>query len=878
MRSGEAYGPGWRFAPNMNWVYDLAHNFRGDVKFASVGTYPDLYMYTDNRSGMVIAVPDTADTTSQRLIRLDWTFVGEEANGADPVSWDDLGMRYNFYQEDTPFGATDVQPCKRVVYEDIYDDIDYHVLSNAHGPKWLIVIRPGGHPEDIVLQFSGQDSLKVNVDEGLEILKGTDLVVLNQALAYQQDGEDIVPVDWQPNYAHDEGSVHVNFNLGEYDTDLPLILEIMPWQPAMPPPEDAWTALPEWCTNLAGSGGNDMVSGLDHDGEGNVYYTGHSNSLDGLPVTTGLVVEPIGNYDFIIGRFNEHYEMEVLGTWLTYMGGAQDDRGFSVAYDGENDRVAACGRATSNTTALVKYTGDQYHSGGYGAIAVFDGASGVREYCTQLPGWGPFLGDPKDLEYDVDGNLHVVGTGDLYLMDVVDPSGDIDYTMEPGFADPEWLAFDAYVARFDPGMHLTWFTAFGGPQEDGANSLAMDHANGKLYIGGYTYSNNLEWPGYCQNDWAGDFPLCPGGGWFQDALNAVNNDPDQGCDGFVACFDLTTLHLDWSTYFGSLGNRESITDLAVNSLGDLYAVGCTNIAYMSGANCTWDADGFPHCTPTGAYLDNSNLGAIGAHFIARFSLEHDLTWSSFLSGDWAEYNELSGGGYRIPRVTCDDEDNVFVHGSTSSGASNFGGGTDVIPMHWNSGYYNHFDHNDPQPGTDPAPAFDGYIAGFKPDCTVLYASFIGGIGQDFVGDIEAFSGRLYVGGATGANLHFPLQCPTLPGYQPYCAEPTPVVGDHDGYLAQLRYDYTVGMNAPVTSPYGPLRLYPNPAMQELTIDFAGRSADRLDVLDAMGRIISSHQTTSRVRVSIPVDRLAPGPYVIRAADETGVRTSRFIKH
>lgn len=701
---------------------------------------------------------------------------------------------------------------------------------------------------------------------------------LKQARAYQQQGNTIVPVAWQPQYHHNAGSVHVSFDLGSYDHTLPLILEITPWQPpAPPPPDDVWTALPEWCTNMAGTGGDDMVSGLDHDANGNVYYTGHSNSIAGLPVTAGLVTIPAGTYDFIVGRFNEHYEMEVLGTWLTYMGGAMDDRGFAVAYDPVSDQVAACGRAWSNTTSLEQYNSGQYHTAGYGAIATFNAGSGQRTWCTQLKYPFSANGDPNDLAYDADGNLYVVGYGDLNYMDYVDLVGSADCFLHPGFPDPEWLPFDAFVCRFDGDMHLTWFTAFGGTCEDGATSVAIDEANGKLYMAGYTNSPNFEFPGYCQSTWPGDFPLCPGGGWFQDSLNAVNNDPDQGSDGFVTCFDLATLHEQWSTYFGSIGDRERITDLAVNSLGDLYAVGWTNIAYMSGANCAWDADGFPHCTPAGAYLDNSNLGSSSAHFIARFNPQHDLTWSTFLSGDWVEYGEFSPGFFNMPRLACDEGDNVFVHGSTSSGAINFGGGTDVVPMHWNTNFYNHQEHNDPQPGTTPAPQFDGYVVGFKPDCTIMYASFIGGIGQDFAGDVEAFGGRLYLCGSTGANVQFPLSCPTLPGYQPYCAEPTASPADQDGYIAQLQYDYTVGIEPVFAHPTTGLQVYPNPSSDKINVvtDIEGGTA--LEILDALGRLLKRTVLNGRTMLCMDVSDLAAGSYIVRVRYPYAARTAQFVK-
>ncbi len=803
--------------------------------------------------------------------------MGERVHDPEPLLWDPIGMKYNFYETYTPTGVTGVAAGKRVIYESVYDSIDYHVLSNKSGPKFLIVIRPGGDPSDIMLKFEGQDSIKVDVDGALKLIKGTSFIKLREGLAYQQVGNTIVPISWTPEYEHYGTSLLVTLSLGEYDPTLPLILQITPEVPPAPPPPPPYTVLPEWCTNLAGTGGNDMVSGLDHDADRNVYYTGHSNSTGGLPVTTGLITQTAGNYDFIIGRFNEHYEMEVDGTWLTYMGGANDDRGFSVAYDGTTDRVAVCGQAYSNTASLVQYTGDQYHSSGWGAIALFDAASGVREYATQLKFTFQYFGDPTDLDFDAAGNLYVVGGGNILYADYVDPAGSLDYTAHQGAYDPQWLGFDAFVARFDPGMHLTWFTALGGPIEDRATAVVVDKTHGKLYVGGRTNTPNNLNTANCPATGAFDFPLCPGTGWFQNTLNGNTNALEWGNDGFITCFSLFDLGMEWSTYFGSPADAESITDLAVNGLGDLYAVGYSNMADLSTSNCAWDGGFyFPRCQANGGYNDLSNDGWASGHFISRFNIQHDLTWSTFLSGDYSEYS-IQYGELNMPHVVCDGANNVFVHGSTRSGAINSGGGTHVVPMTSNAAYYNESNHKDAQVGWSPAPLFDDYVVGFTAACQIIYATMVGGIGQDFAGGIDVFSDRLYICGATGANLQFPLHCPTLPGYQPYCANPTPVVGDHDGFIAQLQYSYTVGLTEASMDQDEPLRLYPNPVSQELTVQFGEWKADQVLIVDATGRTIQQLPVQGRSSMNIQASGLAPGSYALRVSDDRGVRSAWFIK-
>ncbi len=233
--NGETYSPAWVYIPQQGEIFDVAGNYRNDVAFMSVGTKPTVYAFKDGRTETTIPFYNEADHSLDSLLGLQWSFVGEGAHHVQPVPVDPIGSHYNFYETNTPAGVTNVPGARRLVYQNVYDHIDYHLLSNQYGPKFLIVVRPGGDPSNIILQFAGQDAIHVNVDGTLDLQKGVKHYRMAQGMAYQQDGLTTVVVQWVMHYVHTAGSVQVTLALGTYNPALPLILVIKPWQPELPP-------------------------------------------------------------------------------------------------------------------------------------------------------------------------------------------------------------------------------------------------------------------------------------------------------------------------------------------------------------------------------------------------------------------------------------------------------------------------------------------------------------------------------------------------------------------------------------------------------------------------------------------------------------------
>lgn len=885
---GDRYAANWNYALNPGWVHDLDGNYRADVKMVSIGTNPNIYLMDHARTAWVMPHFDLLDSTNDALLRLDWQFTGELVNNPSPLLAHRIGAVYNFYEENTPEGVVGVQAGKHVVYPNMYDKIDYHVLSNLLGPKFLIVVRPGGDPSQIRLTFSGQDEMHVDVEGALKLIMGEDFLRLAQGMAYQQVGNDVVPVSWTPEYVTMEGFATVSLQLGEYDPTLPLILRITPMAPEFGGGEPPYTALPEWSTYLAGAGQNDGVTDLTEDGTGYLYYTGYSKSTIGLPSNTGSgpFADLQGETDAVIGRLNSHYEMETPGCWLTYFGGAAADRSLAIAYDKVLDRVGICGVALSTPyAALTNPVGDSFVGNGPGMVSTFQAATGEWLWGARiyLPVASVYHEAPRDLVFDADGQLYVVGnrkaTFGAPLWPVVNPPGDEDfYQILYVNTDPAHeLWSDGFIYRFDLGYHLTYSVPISGPNDEFISAIAYDEEHDKLYVVGYTSSpNDLTQPDCGAVLFAPDFPVCDAGGYFQPKLNGTTNSITTGSggtdDAIIMRFNVPNMHLDWSTYFGGVGNHQFANDVAVDAEGNVYMIGNTEAMAYNVTQCDWNEEnGFPGCFNGQWHLEQGTGN--GSYFIARFDPSMNLTWCTIFGGGQVEW--IGWANDHRPHITCNAQGEVFVLSATSSGSTSE---TDAcIPGQYSAERYNQSGHADYPSTADPLP-FDAHVAAFSSTGTLLYSTPFGGLSNEFPGGIVATDDRIYISGSTGANLAFPIHCPNLPGFTPYCAGPSLATTDTDGFIAQLQYDLSVGMQHGAAPTRASALCYPNPAHEQVYIPLPeGCSRAQLTLMDAWGRLVLSEAVNGFGRVALNIEDLPVGTYAVHISDGLVRSTGRFVK-
>ena len=289
--------------------------------------------------------------------------------------------------------------------------------------------------------------------------------------------------------------------------------------------------------------------------------------------------------------------------WFTFLGGAADDYGTSVAVDGSgNILVAGTTFSSGWTTGPI---GTNYSGSRDAFVAKFDPAG--------APLWSTYLGGSSDdqatgLAVDSAGNAYVVG----HTRSRGWARGGADTTYHDNGAQ------DAFVTKLSPAGALQWTTLLGGTGFEYGWGIAVDHSNNVLVCGS-TEST----------------------GWVRRGAitNAIG-----GQDAFVAKLSPVNGSNIWTTYLGGK-DSDSGRSIAVDSANNIYVTGET---ISSG----W-VRGVPGTTNFGTNFNGSQ-----DVFVAKLSTFNGSNlWSTYLGG---KYVEQSYG------IAVDSATNVLVCGFTTS--------------------------------------------------------------------------------------------------------------------------------------------------------------------------------------------------------------------
>ena len=360
------------------------------------------------------------------------------------------------------------------------------------------------------------------------------------------------------------------------------------------------------------------------DGQGNVYLTGATASLD-FPTVTAPQSSIGGDTDAFVAKLSLDGSALV---YSTYLGGSDRDDGHNIAVDLSGSAYIS-GRTDSSDFPTV----NAFQSSPGGNTDAFvtklsaDGTTLI--YSTYLGGSGLDIAEGGEMAVDVLGNAYVAGqtgSADFPTQNAVQPNyvGGFRY---------------AFVTKLDPdGTGLVFSTFLGGSDFDFANGVAADTL-GNAYLTGETTSNNFP----THNPFQAGY-----GGGFRDL--------------FVAKVSATGSTLVFSTYLG--GNSED--------RGEAIAVGADHCVYVAGFT---DSPDFPTENPLQATLEGGLDG-----FVTKLDQTGaGLAFSSFLGGS---NNDFSLG------IDTDSHGNIYVAGATGSTdfpttnaiQSTYGGGTSTYSL------------------------------------------------------------------------------------------------------------------------------------------------------------------------------------------------------
>ncbi|GAB4291954.1 MAG: SBBP repeat-containing protein [Marinilabiliales bacterium] len=580
----------------------------------------------------------------------------------------------NYFLPQCPDGITHLHGNQYLITPDLYENIDLLYSSNQNGIKYYFIVKPGGDPSSICMNYEGADSTAVDATSGdLTIYSSIGKLIYDQPTAYQLDcNNDIVEINgWDAEWDEDSQDTY-KFTLGSYNTSLPLIIQVDRGNGTRNPSQNML-----WSTYY-GAGGDDF-NDITTDNSGNVIVTGNTYSSN-FPVSSGPYQgNNAGDEDAVIVKFNYDYSR----LWATYFGGSDIEESYSVITDPYKN-IYLTGQTKSSDFPNHQLSGayyDDINTGIYHTdifiIRINQNGDANQLWATYYGGTGLEIG--KEINIDNSGNIYVVGLGDsntpLYTSgtynstsgggliikfnssgaqqwaSLLEGSGcinSIDFDnsnnayitgysagsglpiVNPGanstFSGGSW---DAFVTKFTASTNaIDWSTYYGGSGNDVSYSIAVSPLNNNVFVTGYTDTDDnslmTEDPGsgaYYEEDNKGDFDL------------------------FITEFNSSGV-LQWATLYGGSNNDEG-NDIIVDNNGSVYLTGYTYSSDIEIPSPNYD-DGY-----------TQNLTGTGDAFILGFTSGRIFTWGTYFGGNDKE----SGKALSVY------QDNLFLTGSTVSSSS-----------------------------------------------------------------------------------------------------------------------------------------------------------------------------------------------------------------
>jgi hypothetical protein len=435
-------------------------------------------------------------------------------HGNDPADW-----------------HTDVPTYSRVVYHDLWPDVDLSLCEKNGALTYEFRVRPGARVEDIRLAYRGADRIALDRTGGLQIETAVGTIQDSAPLSYQEIGGARVPVDSSYILLGGDMPEAYGFRVGaNYRADQDLIID-----PGV-----------QFSTFLGGSS-EETPAGIVVDAAGNSYVVGTTQSPD-YPTTVGAFSRAgavNGVTDVFVAKINP------TGTALvysTFLGGSDFDTGRAIAIDSSGNAYVAGSTKSIDFPTTGNSFDPTFNIPGNCPRCAIDNTDG---FVTKLNRTGSglvystFLGGALDsddifaITVDAARNAYVTGE-----------TGSADFPVTPGaFRTTKIGAFDAFVTKLNAaGSALVYSTFIGGTAVDFGVRIKLDSSK-NAYVLGNTSSL--------------DFPVTAG---------AFNASPRGSFDIFVLKLNATGSSLIYSTCLGGT-NMDLAGGLAVDSAGNAYVSG-----------------------------------------------------------------------------------------------------------------------------------------------------------------------------------------------------------------------------------------------------------------------------------------------------------------
>jgi len=553
--------------------------------------------------------------------------------------------------------ALNVHSYSKIIYHNVYPEIDWVIYKSGRNIKYDFVVHPGGNPEQIKLKTEWVEDLKLTRDGSLVLKNQLGNITEKKPVSFQNNTE-------IETKFHLENDV-LSFKLEKYAQGEKLVID-----PVL-----------QWATYYGGTA-NDYGYSCLVDGSGNVYMAGGTNSTTNIADGGHQISFQGGHSDAFLVKFNA----AGVRQWATYYGGTESEYG-RCALDASG-YVYLFG--STKSTENIASGGHQNSINGteYDAFIVKFDSDGVRQ-------WGTYYGGADEeraraCAVDASGNVFLTGRT-LSTDDIA--SGGHQNTHGGGSSD-------AFLVKFNSAGVRQWATYYGGNDIDWSWGCAIDGAN-HIYIAGWTGSGNniagggyqnsiggftdafitkfdtdgvVQWSTYyggtsydrgraCTVDGADNVYLV---GFTESTNNIASATAHQSThgggwdDAFIVKFNSAGVR-QWATYYG--GNNED--------LGWACTVDGSDNVYLAGMSTSVNNIGFGgHQTVFGGGGDDG--------FLVKFDSDGTRQWATYYGGTAIDRGWACGVDV--------SSDHVYLAGSTLSASgisidghqNTIGGGEDAF--------------------------------------------------------------------------------------------------------------------------------------------------------------------------------------------------------
>lgn len=537
-----------------------------------------------------------------------------------------LDTRVTFLRADGRGEGLAIPAFASVVYRDLYSGIDLVVGSTNGLLKTEFVVQAGIDHRAIRVRYRGATRIKVEDNGALTIYAANGIFREEAPVVYQD-------IAGRRSYVKARyllvGDETVGFLIDDYDHQRSLVVD-----PVI-----------SYSTYFGGAQ-PDTGASVAIDAAGAIYVAGYTES------STLSIPNPIypqrGGADAFIFKFNSAGTQIVFATFI---GGAGDDRAYSVAVDASG-AAYACGSTTSSNFPTKNAAPIQATRGGLrdGFVLKLNAIGDSLIYSSYIGGSG------DDVLYscviDAYGQLYGVGETDSLNLPVKSP-----------FQSTNAGKTDAFLVKINLNSALAFSTYLGGSDDDGGRGIAIHPTQLTPYVTGFTSSSN--------------FPV----------RNPAQSALLGGRDAFVVRFNSDANQLVFSTYLGgsngSVIHPEQGTAIAVDTYGNNYVTGVTTSSDFPIVNA----------------FQGTNRGGLDA-FFAKHDNGGVRVYSSYLGGAGTDMGTS---------ISVDSNRRIYVTGYTSS--TNF---PTVLPIQsQNAGGYDAFITHVDVNGNSAA--FSSYLGGAGSD-------------------------------------------------------------------------------------------------------------------------------------------------------------------